>query len=440
MLYSILQNVSNQHRDAIAIRYGYNAMPYGELVRLVEGFVEPWKSFHRQAVGVQYIHPIAHLAWITSLTHIGAQVFLLGRRTEAEQLELQKKFGVKTVFPFHDTDWESQLIEPSREVVEGGITILTSGTTGTPKAVTHTWESLLRPVRMDSSLQQTVWFLPYPTYLYAGLQVLLQALCNGSTLVIPESLLPEEVAQTLVETKVTHATGTPTFWKQLLRFAPADVLKQWKPQQITIGGEAVSDDILVGLKNRFPITRISHIYASSELGRLFSVHDGKAGFPNKWLEQSSEEGIELRIREGLLFARSKNAMQRYEGQEPPWDQEGWVATGDLVRIENNRVYFNGRESDIINVGGAKVSPIQVELFLRTIEGVIDVRVYGKDSSMVGQLVCADIVPREGVDTTVLKKNILHTAREKLEPHCIPRIIQFVENIETNEAGKIIRRG
>ncbi|MCX7836049.1 MAG: fatty acid--CoA ligase family protein [bacterium] len=440
MLYHLLQQLCQEDGSRYAIIYQGKPFRYNDLLELVNGFMVPWQSLRGVRVGIQYTHPIAHLGWLIALHQIGAHIFLLGNRKDTEIVELQKRFGIATVFPFHDTDAEAQIQTHTSQDSFGYITLLTSGTTGIPKAATHTIESLTKPVRKDPSLRDTVWFFPYPPYLYAGLQVTFQALLNGSTLVVPESLSPLEAAQCFIQNRVTHATGTPTFWRQVLLFAPKTILEQCSFQQITLGGETVPQDILDGLKKHFPKARISHIYASSELGRLFSVNDGRAGFPTKWLEQAPEEGIALKVVNHQLFARSKNAMTRYEDRQLPTDEEGWVATGDLVRIEGERVYFEGRESDIINVGGAKVSPLQVENCLLAVEGVAQVRVYGKSSSVVGQLVCADVVPHQGVDPAQLKKKILQFARETLEPHCIPRVIQFVNTIEINESGKTVRKG
>jgi acyl-CoA synthetase (AMP-forming)/AMP-acid ligase II len=276
-------------------------------------------------------------------------------------------------------------------------------------------------------------------FLYAGTQVLLQAVVNRSTVVIPTSLDPQDICRALKEQCVTHASGTPTFWRQLLLFGPREVLKTCELTQITLGGEAVTQELLDNLRLTFPRTRIVHIYASSELGRMFSVTDGKEGFPAKFLETPPEDGVALRIIDGELVARGRNAMISYDGQNP-LDQQanGWMATGDLVELSGDRVIFKGRKSDVINVGGRKVSPLKVEETLRELPGILDVRVYGKKNSLAGHLVAADVVIGPGVCEATIGAELRKAASRKLESYEVPRIIRVVQKMAFTEALKTVR--
>ena len=212
-----------------------------------------------------------------------------------------------------------------------------------------------------------------------------------------------------------------------------------------MGGEAVTQGLLDQLSGLFPQTRLVHIYASTELGRLFSVTDKREGFPAEWLDRLPEDGIELRIVDGELVARSHNAMLGYDRQaagdsDQPTaaDRAGWVATGDLVERHGNRVLFCGRKTDVINVGGRKVMPATVEMVLREATGVGDVRVYGKGSSLVGQLVAADIVLARGSDEHAVRGEINRIARGRLARHEVPRLLRVVESIAHNGAMKVVR--
>ncbi len=148
-------------------------------------------------------------------------------------------------------------------------------------------------------------------------------------------------------------------------------------QQITLGGEAIDQQILDALHGIFPTARMIHIYATTELGRCFSVSDGRAGFPAQLLEQPTAEGVELKVEDNQLFVRPAHAMEAYDRALPAadrFDPSGWFATGDLVRIEGDRVYFAGRRGDMINVGGNKVQPLEIENRLRGLPQIADVRV------------------------------------------------------------------
>ena len=332
-----------------------------------------------------------------------------------------------------------------RRCNEGMVTLLTSGTSGRPKAANHTWSTLASPVRRDHRYARNRWLCAYPLNLYAGTQVMLQALLNWSTLVMPSSLDPRTVTRTMRAASVTHASGTPTFWRQLMLFGPHDELTACSLEQITMGGEAVTQGLLDQLSGLFPQIRLVHIYASTELGRLFSVTDKREGFPAEWLDRLPEKGIELRIVDGELLARSRNAMLGYDRRATGDSEQptavplnGWIPTGDLVERHGDRVLFRGRKSDIINVGGRKVMPATVETVLREATGVGDVRVYGKGSSLVGQLVAADIVLERGSNESTVRGEINRVVRGRLAQHEIPRLVRVVESIAHTTAMKVVR--
>jgi acyl-coenzyme A synthetase/AMP-(fatty) acid ligase len=172
---------------------------------------------------------------------------------------------------------------------------------------------------------------------------------------------------------------------------------------------------------------------------MFSVTDGREGFPAKFLEEPPEEGMALRIVDGELMARGRNAMISYDRQKPLGQQSnGWVATGDLVGVHGDRVVFTGRRNDVINVGGRKVSPLQVEATLRSFPGIIDVRVYAKKSSLTGNLVAADVVLAPGVCEETIGAELRQAASRTLQPHEVPRIVRIVPKMAINEALKIVR--
>lgn len=438
-----LQEGVVQHRDRMALLHGDTCVSYGTIGRLVDALVETWGEFSGKRIGVCITSPLAFIGAVVALDLLGVHAFLVGRRSD-EELE-----RLKTAFRWHGLIRQEDVPELpiARKKCHGAsyenaglVTLLTSGTTGTPKAANHSWTSLASPVRKDKQYLGTRWFLAYPLHLYAGTQVFLQAFLNWATLVIPTSLQPGEITRTLRDARVTHATGTPTLWRQLLLFTSRENLQTCTLQQITLGGEPVTQGLLDDLRRTFPRARIAHIYASTELGRMFSVTDGKAGFPVKFLQEPPEASVALRIVDGELMAHSRNAMIAYDGQPPLCNKDDeWFATGDVVEIQRDRVIFKGRSSDIINVGGNKVFPAQVEAALGAVPGIVHIKVYAKKSSLVGQLVAADIVLAPDVDESATRAALQRIARERLQPHEVPRILRVVPDLAMNEALKIVRQ-
>jgi acyl-CoA synthetase (AMP-forming)/AMP-acid ligase II len=389
--------------------------------------------------------PFDFIASVTALDRLDAHAFLAGRRPAEEIERLARTFAWDARVDEKDVAAAGDGPEDSEPIPgEGGrglATILTSGTSGVPKAANHTWATLAGFIRRDDQFAGKRWLCAYPLNFYAGLQTFLQAYLTSATLVIPVTLKPKEIAAAMQRERVEYASGTPTFWRWLLAFAPREALQASPLHQITLGGEVATQDVLDGLKQVFPKARTVHVYGLTETGRLFSVDDGLEGFPKRFLEGAPRPGVELKVEGGQLHARStRAAMLGYDGQSTLQDQNaGWFDTGDLVEIRGDRVLFLGRNSDVINVGGRKVMPSDVEAVLRAVPGVAEVRVYGRKSSLAGQIVAADLVLAEGADAEGTRSEAQRLAREKLAPHQVPRTVEIVPEITRSEVFKILRR-
>jgi acyl-CoA synthetase (AMP-forming)/AMP-acid ligase II len=444
MISQHLRQGLDRHGDRPAIVRGARRETYRALADSSEALARSWGHLAEKRVGLCVADPFAYVAAVAALDQLNAHVFLAGMRSEEDIGRLSQ--GFDWAARLGDADVEAALASPrppaaARTGGRGLVTILTSGTSGIPKAANHTWETLVGPIHRDDQYAETRWFCPYPLSFYAGLQVFLQSFFNNATLVVPPSLEPLEISRAMQEGAVHYAAGTPTFWRWLLAFAPRERLQACALRQITLSGEMATQDVLDGLRQVFPTARVIHVYGLTETGRLFSVSDGKEGFPAKFLEESPRPGIELRVVDGQLMTRSVNAMLAYDGHNALREEgDGWFATGDLVEVRGDRVVFRGRNSDVINVGGRKVMPAEVEAVLRSVPGVGEVRVYARKSSLAGYLVAADLVLASGADPERTKAEAQRIAREKLAPHQVPRWVNVVAEIPRSEAFKTLRRG
>jgi acyl-CoA synthetase (AMP-forming)/AMP-acid ligase II len=327
---------------------------------------------------------------------------------------------------------------PSQTVF--AVLLTTAGTTGAPKVARHSPACLLGRVHAPRSGQPLPdWLLTYHPASFAGVQVLLTALAGGGRLVATIGKDAATLAHAAVENRVTHISGTPTLWRAFL-VALGNKAGGLPLRQITLGGEAVDQAILDRLATLFPKASISHIYASTEAGALFSVHDRRIGFPSRWLGEPVE-GVELRIREGVLEVRSPRAMEAYlEGTSSAAQaKDGWLVTNDLVEERGDRIVFLGRADSVINVGGAKVSPDEIEAVLLEVEGVLETRVSGATNPITGQIVVAEIVLSPGYSDQVVRRTIVEYTRRRLPSYKLPRVIRFVGAIPYSSAGKKSRR-
>jgi acyl-CoA synthetase (AMP-forming)/AMP-acid ligase II len=311
------------------------------------------------------------------------------------------------------------------------VVVATSGTSGPPKLVKRTWDAVLASARLAEQWHGLGWLLVYDATRWAGIQVWAQSLLTGGRLVVPASRDPDTVARAIAEEQVAILPATPTLLRRLLASADPGLLSQAKLARITLGGEAADGPLLDRAKAAFPGARISHVYATTELGEVFRVTDGRAGFPASWLGREMPGGIRLATRRDgeLLVQLSRDSAD--------------VATGDVVELRGDRYEFTGRRSDVIVVGGAKVLPRRVEDLLRSVAGIAEARVYGQPSAITGELVAAEIVLVEplpaGATPESIRAAALATCRETLEPHGVPRILDIVSRIKTTSAGKASRR-
>ena len=313
----------------------------------------------------------------------------------------------------------------------------TSGTTGVPKLIQHTTYSLTKTCKTDSHRGNNfVWGLVYDPFRFAGLQVVLQSFASGSPLVLGyQGPTIQSQVQLFSEHNVNALSATPTYWRKLLMTGLAATLYL---DQITLGGEPSDKAILKSLANTFPDARIAHIYASTEAGVGFSVTDKAPGFPLAFLKKGIN-GNQLKISPHDTLQIRPDDQESSALRANLMDEEGYIDTGDLVEIAGNRVFFKGRDSGAINVGGNKVIPEEVESVIRMVPGVGEVRVKGKSSGMMGQIVIAEVeLSPEYSDSTSLKSDIMTACKTELDRYKVPALVRFVKEVPLSPAGKIIR--
>jgi acyl-CoA synthetase (AMP-forming)/AMP-acid ligase II len=318
--------------------------------------------------------------------------------------------------------------------------MLTSGTSGVPKIVGHTLEGLAGAIVADGLARDTapVWATFYDIRRYGGLQIFLRAVIGGGSMVLsqPGEPLADHVAR-LVARGVTHMSGTPSHWRKLLMSGSA---AGFAPRYVRLSGEIADQAVLDGLATTFPNASIGHAYASTEAGVGFAVNDGREGFPAS-LIGSNRDGVEMKIVDSSLRIRSRRTAHAYVGEHAValTDAEGFVDTGDMVELRADRYHFVGRRGGIINIGGLKVHPEEIEAVINRHPDVRMSRAKSRRSPITGSIVVADVVL---ADTAARRANvsdeILEACRASLAAHKVPAVIRFVEALDVTPAGKLAR--
>ena len=304
------------------------------------------------------------------------------------------------------------------------ITIFTSGTTGQPKKVVHSIDTLTRSVRLGDKYKGQVWAYAYnPTHM-AGLQVFFQAFENQNTLVNVFNMQRSEVYQKISEYQITHISATPTFYRLLLPFEDSYL----SVQRVTLGGEKSDNHLYENIRKIFPNAKINNVYASTEAGSLFAAKGDCFQIPEKIRDKFTVVDDELLIHKSLL------------GRSDSFKLEGdYYHSGDLIEWvdkESGLFRFKSRKNELINVGGYKVNPGEVEDVISAIDGVMQVLVYGKANSVLGNVLCADIQLEAGSELTNV--DIKKALASQLQDFKIPRRIKFVEQFELTRTGKLKR--
>jgi acyl-coenzyme A synthetase/AMP-(fatty) acid ligase len=319
--------------------------------------------------------------------------------------------------------------------------LLTSGTTGQPKMVAHTLASLAGAIGAGESHTEVIWGTFYDIRRYGGLQIYLRAVLTRSSLLLTGP--QEPVANFLLragEAGVTHISGTPSHWRRTLMSPEADRIS---PRYIRLSGEIADQGILNSLRAFYPRSEIRHAFATTEAGVAFDVRDALSGFPARIM--TGNPGVDLKVVDATLRVRSSRTAKRYLGENPPVlkDPEGFIDTGDVLELRDGRYHFQGRRDGVINVGGSKVHPEEVEAVLNRHPQVRLSLVKTKKNPITGALVVADVLLNdpstpEGEQSLQLQQTITQFCRESLAPHKVPAVISFVPALAISETGKLVR--
>ena len=304
------------------------------------------------------------------------------------------------------------------------LTIFTSGTTGQPKKVIHNIQTLTRTVRTGDKYKAQIWAYAYnPTHM-AGLQVFFQAFENQNTLINVFNQPREYVYREVEDKRITHISATPTFYRLLLPFEKTyeSVIR------VTLGGEKSDQHLYDSIKKIFPNAKINNVYASTEAGSLFAAKGDSFQIPESIKDKFKVVDGELLIHKSLLGSSDSFNFT-----------DDYYHSGDLIEWvdESNGLFrFKSRKNELINVGGYKVNPGDVEVAIMDLKGVKQAMVYGKANSILGNVLCTDVVLEPDADLKEL--DIKKALISQLQDFKIPRRIKFVDEISLTRTGKMKR--
>jgi acyl-CoA synthetase (AMP-forming)/AMP-acid ligase II len=363
--------------------------------------------------------------------------------SSASQLQAPLELaGATKLFRFDNNDqWTIEDVNPTpaNDLMTGflerqhpGLVVVTSGSTGQPKGILHDCEMVLRKFSQQRQGYRTLLFLLMDHF--GGFNTLMSVLSYGGTAVIAAKRTPEEVCRTVQDARVELLPVTPTFINLLLASRCYEDFDLSSVRLITYGTEVMPESTLARIATAFPEARLQQTYGLSELGVLRSRSKDSGSV---WVKVGGE-GFETKIIDGMLWVRSQSAMVGYLNAPSPFDDDNWMNTGDLVEVDGDYVRILGRDSDIINVGGQKVFPVEVESVLIDAENVTEAAVYALKSPLLGEVVAARVSLRGTEDPVALKARLRKFCLERLASSKVP--VRFVvvpqEELQSDRAKKV----
>jgi acyl-CoA synthetase (AMP-forming)/AMP-acid ligase II len=311
------------------------------------------------------------------------------------------------------------LLRQIQECGAPGLVLFSSGSTGESKASVLDFDRLLAKFEVPRPGYRTLVFLLLDHI--GGINTLLHGLCHGGTIVTTPERSPDAVCAAIEAHRIQLLPTTPTFLRLLLIAEAMQRHDLSSLEIVTYGTEPMPPSTLAAIREALPLVRFKQTYGLSELG-ILSTQSRDSG--SVWLKLG-KTGFEHKIVDGVLWIRTPSAMLGYLNAPAPFDADGWFNTQDLVERDGEYIRILGRKSELINVGGEKVHPIEIENVLLQLDNIKDVTVRGQPNPITGEVVAAKITPLVPEDPAALKRRVRQFCSARLERYKMPAVIDVV---------------
>ena len=331
------------------------------------------------------------------------------------------------------TQADHEIYQQIRQRGTPGLVLFSSGSTGKSKAIVHDLAALLAKFTVPRNTMRTVLFLQFDHI--GGINTLLYTLANGGMAIIPENRRPITVCKAIETHKGEVLPTSPTFLNLLMLSGAAEECDLSTLKLVTYGTEPMPSSTLKAMNKHFPDIRMLQTYGLSEVGILRS----KSRDSNSLWVKVGGEDYQTKIVDGKLCIKSKSAMLGYLNAPSPFDEDGFMNTGDQVEQDGEWIRILGRESEIINIGGEKVYPAEIESVVLQLDGVEDVAVYGKSHPITGMIVAADIKITTSESLSEFKVRLRIHCAQHMPSFKTPTKITLIEQYTHNARFKRMRR-
>ena len=313
-----------------------------------------------------------------------------------------------------------------------GLILFSSGSTGAPKAMIHNLDTLVDSY--GDKKQKQINMLVFLMFDHiGGINTLLNILSMNATMIIPQNRNADDICKLIEEYKIAVLPSSPTFLNLILINRSYEKYDLSSLRMITYGTETMPEGLLNRLKAVFSKVKFLQTFGTSETG----IASTSSKSSNSTFMKIDDENLEYRVVDNELWLRSKTQILGYLNRSmESFTNDGWFKTGDVVEIDNDGfIKIIGRNKEIINVGGQKVLPSEVESVLLGMDEIEDCLVYGEQNAITGQSVSCDVVLKHGIDDSGFKILVRKFCKDKLDNFKIPTRVNVVQKTEFTERFK-----
>jgi acyl-coenzyme A synthetase/AMP-(fatty) acid ligase len=433
--------------DHSAFIHEDRVVTYGEVLKNISCFLVDIKSSgvkEGELVAILGDYSPEVFCYILALAFNNNIVIPLARGGGVEQSEALRTSGCDWLVEFdvsnicatlkkHKISVKSEMLDDFKNIRIPGLIVFSSGSTGKPKAMLHDFNRVAEKFKNKRHPVIAIPFLMIDHF--GGINTILAITSSLGTLVTVKDRSVRNICQAIERYAVELLPTTPSF---LTLLAASDTHKNFRLgslKKVTYGTEVMPQSTLDRIKKVIPNAVLQQTYGLSEVGVLGSKSRDDGSL---WVKIGGD-GFETKVLDGVLWIKSKYRMIGYLNAPANFDEEGWFNTQDQVEIDGDYLRILGRVTDIINVGGQKVYPAEVESIILEMENIKDVAVFGEMNNLLGQIVVAKVSLDNPEDIQVLKKRIRQKCLSRLTNYKVPTKVFITENSMQNSRNKKIRK-
>ncbi|WP_206539214.1 ANL family adenylate-forming protein [Aquimarina megaterium] len=330
-------------------------------------------------------------------------------------------------------DGDHEYYTSLRNLGVSGLVLFSSGTSGFPKAAVHNFQKLLKKFKTSRKSLRTINFLLFDHW--GGLNTLLHTLSNCGVVLALYNRKPDFVCKFVQENKVELLPVSPSFLNLMILSETYKKYDLSSLKLISYGTEPMPETTLKRAKGLFPNVKFQQTYGLIELGVLRSKSKSDDSL---WVKLGGE-GYDLRVVDNMLQIKAESAILGYLNASSPFTEDGYFITGDQVEVDGEYYKILGRKSELINVGGDKVYPQEVENVILQMDNVMEVTIFGQKHAIMGNIVCAKVLLKEKEDKKVFSRRLKEFCKGKLQSFKVPVKIENEEEVLHSHRFKKTRK-